>query len=493
MPKISRMNALIVCEALLTVTVTLGILAYFSHKAIHKEAMNNAEQMLEATVQDIDNILLSVEQTTGNVYYDMLQHLDNPSRMYTYSREIVASNQNIVGCAIAFKPGYYPGKNLFMAYVHRKEPGKIGNTELITSDTFTDHPYTQQAWFANHIETGRIAWIDPLKGDETEDEPLVCFSLPFSDSKNQRAGVIAVFVSINQLSKIILAAKPSANGYAVLLANNGSYIVHTDKEKLQSPVIFSQLESNADHREIEAAEDMLLGKSGMKEFTRDGKDWCVFFRPFERIDMEGRSSGKIGWSVGLVYPEEDVFGSHNTLLFMVIAIAIVGLLLFFMICSLVIRRQLKPLRLISSSARQMAAGNYDHMLHTIDRQDEIGLLHNRFAKMQRSLHRQVDKLEGDISQLQHTGDMIKAANEKAVETDAMKTSFLQYITSQMFSPTESIDNNVTKLCNQYHDLSKEEIKNHVDKIHEKSNTMLELLDQMAHFATTDHGKEASHD
>ena len=119
MPKISRMNALIVCEALLTVTVTLGILAYFSHKAIHKEAMNNAEQMLEATVQDIDNILLSVEQTTGNVYYDMLQHLDNPSRMYTYSREIVASNQNIVGCAIAFKPGYYPGKNLFMAYVHR--------------------------------------------------------------------------------------------------------------------------------------------------------------------------------------------------------------------------------------------------------------------------------------------------------------------------------------------------------------------------------------
>ena len=41
--------------------------------------------------------------------------------MYTYSRDLVLSNPYIDGCAICFKPGYYPGKDLFMAYVHHKK------------------------------------------------------------------------------------------------------------------------------------------------------------------------------------------------------------------------------------------------------------------------------------------------------------------------------------------------------------------------------------
>ena len=81
MLKNSRLHIQVVCEALLLLTVTLGILAYFSHKALHEEALRNAEQMLKGTVQDIDNILMSVEQSTGNVYFDLKEHLDDPDRM----------------------------------------------------------------------------------------------------------------------------------------------------------------------------------------------------------------------------------------------------------------------------------------------------------------------------------------------------------------------------------------------------------------------------
>lgn len=96
-----RLNVLIVGESLLLLAVMLGILAYFSHKALRQEAMRDAEQTLEGTLQDIDNILLSVEQSAGNVYYDLLEHLDSPDRMHVYSRKLVESNPNIMGCAIA--------------------------------------------------------------------------------------------------------------------------------------------------------------------------------------------------------------------------------------------------------------------------------------------------------------------------------------------------------------------------------------------------------
>ena len=70
MRKESKYNIRIVGEALLLLVVALGVLAYFSHKALRQEGVRNAAQTLEGTMQHIDNILLSVEQATGNVYYD---------------------------------------------------------------------------------------------------------------------------------------------------------------------------------------------------------------------------------------------------------------------------------------------------------------------------------------------------------------------------------------------------------------------------------------
>ena len=428
-----KLNIQIVCEALLLLAVTLGILAWFSHKALRQEALRNAEQTLEGTVQDIDNILLSVEQSTGNIYFDLIEHLDDPDRMYTYSRKLVESNVNILGCAIAFKPGYYPGKDLFMVYVYRKTSAKDGKSELVTTDHFTNRPYTDQLWYTKPMETGWIGWTDPLKGDETEDEPLVSFCLPFKDKTGERVGEIAVDVSISQLSKIILAAKPSANGYSVLLAHNGSYIVHPDKEKLTNPAIFSQSERNVDRSELEAAKAMLMGEAGMKEFRRGGQDWCVFYKPFKRVEWEGRRTGDVGWSVGTVYPESDIFDTHNILLWQVVAIAIIGLVLIFLLSSWVIRRQLKPLRQLIYSAQNVTNGNYHEPLPYTDRQDEIGLLQNRFEQMQHSLQLRVDNLKDETSQLHQNGDMLRVAYDNTVETDRIKTSFLHYMTNQMCS------------------------------------------------------------
>ena len=472
-------------------TVTLGILAYFSHKALHQEAQNSAEQMLEGTVQNIDNILMSVEQSTGNMYYEVVAHLDNPDRMHTYSRKLVESNPNIAGCAIVFTPGYYPGKDLFMAYIHRAS-GTDSKSELVTSETFTDRPYTEQAWYTEPMKGWR-GWIDPLKGADAEGEPLVTFCLPLRDRNGERVGVIAVDVSINLLSKIILAAKPSANGYSVLLAHNGSYIVHPDKEKLSNPQVFSHKNRNDDVSELEAAKAMLAGEEGMKEFRKDGSNWYVFFKPLERVGWRGWSKGAMNWSVGVVCPESDIFGKHNILLYQVVAIAIVGLLLFFMLCSWIIRRQLKPMKQLAESAQQIADGNYNELLPHSKRLDEIGRLQKQFEKMQASLREQVVKVEEETAELHQQGDMLRTAYDKTVGDDMTKTAFLHYMTMQMAEPAQRIDRSVTTLCNNIHNLSKEDIDSHVDTIEQNSLAVLDLTKHLAHFSELETGKEAAHD
>ena len=488
-----RLNIQVVCEALLLLAVTLGTLAYFSHKVLRQEAMRDAEQTLDGTVLNIDNILLGVEQSTGNIYYDLLEHLDDSDRMFTYSQELVKSNPNIVGCAIAFKPGYYPGKELFMAYVHRKSSSTDVNAILETSETFADRPYTEQVWYSEPMKTGDIGWLDPLKGIDAENEPLITFCLPFSDKSGQRVGVIAVDVSINNLSKIILAAKPSENGYTVLLANNGSYIVHPDKEKLSNPSIFSQSEEGVDISEIEAAKAMLAGESGMREFHRGSHDWYVFFKPFKRSEWVGRANGTIGWSVGAVYPKKDIFGAHNILLYLVLGIAIAGILLFFLLSNWIFRRQLKPLKQLLMSTQHIANGDYNIMLPYSDRHDEIGLLQNRFEQMQRSLQNRVDEQKAETVLLHQHGNMLRVAYNKTIESDGLKTSFLKYLTHQMVAPVESIDSSAIILCNNFHGLSNQEIELQIDNILRKTQTMVELLNHMTHFTESDNGKEADHE
>ena len=102
-----RLNLMVVCETVLLLLLSLSVLLYFSRQALKDEAFRDAEESLEGTVQHVDNILLSVEQTAYNIYEDLQYHLDEPDRMSIYCREAVENNPYVVGCAVAFVPNYY--------------------------------------------------------------------------------------------------------------------------------------------------------------------------------------------------------------------------------------------------------------------------------------------------------------------------------------------------------------------------------------------------
>ena len=296
----------------LLLVVTLGTIFYVAHKALRKEAMNDAEQTLESTAQSIDNILLAVEQSAGNIYFDMIAHLDTPERMRAYCQELVECNPDLVGCMIAFKPNYYPDRELMMVYVHRnRDLHAIGDAvKFISSDTFTKRPYTEQRWFERTMEQGQAGWMS-LKGDDTEEEPLIAYCLPIFDQKGTCVGVMMATIPTLALSELVLAAKPSENAYCTLM----------------------------DHY-------------GEKTFTRDDQEWHVFFKPFERQKMKERPESELGWSVAVVYPESDVNTMHYLLLMAVMAIALITMVFLVVLSRWAVEKQLakKPQQAIALMA-----------------------------------------------------------------------------------------------------------------------------------------------
>ncbi len=129
-----RISRMIVFSVATLLTTALVVMLLYSRQVLKTEARQNAEQTLEGTVRQIDNILLSVEQASGNIYWDMLMHLDEPERMWAYATALLESNPYITGCAIAFEPYYYEKYGqYFMRYVHRTrdcDKGLVPVTEI---------------------------------------------------------------------------------------------------------------------------------------------------------------------------------------------------------------------------------------------------------------------------------------------------------------------------------------------------------------------------
>ena len=474
---------------------------HFSRATLREEAMHDAEHTLESTSVHIDNILLSVELTSGNFYYDLMRHVHEADHMENLCRELVLSNRYIVGCAIAFKPYYFPARKNCMTYVRRKVEGGNWLDEnydtLEVLDSFLGQPYTEQIWYTQPMETNRAGWMEPIKDGKPIDA-LITFSLPIYDfrgksfeerEKLQPIGVMGVDVPLARLSDFILRAKPSANGYSVLLGNNGKFIVHPDANKLLNETVFTQTEHGADPSVLEAAQSMVAGESGFKPYIMNGEQWYVMFKPFIRSQAPGRTMEDLGWSVGVAYPDSDIFSEYNRLTLIMHAIVFIGLILIFVICRLFTHQQLWPLTLLTESAQRIADGHYDETVPDTKREDEIGQLQVHFQKMQQALSSHISQEEQLSAQLKERGEELRKAYAQAQEADRIKTSFLYYMTNQMVAPSDAIDKSVTTISNYFDDINEKEVCRQADIIHTHSDEILRVLNQMLQTAESESRKE----
>ena len=494
-PSSLKLNLTVVCETVLLLAVSLSVMMYFSLRAIKQEAIHDAEQTLEGTIQNIDNLLLSIEQTSDNVYHEMLEHINQPELMEDYCRQIVECNPYITGCAIVFKPYFYKNRELFMAYVHRQ------GEALLSSESFGPKPYTEQGWYTEPMQTGRACWTDPFKDENTEGESLITFCLPIyvpaptKENKDAKAcvGVLAVDLTVSLLSQEILSSKSSAQSYSVLLGSNGTFMIHPDSKKLSSHSVLALTEGGKNPAIKEAAEAMMAGETGHKPFELNGKDWYVFYQPFSRSDLSDQSIDQLNWSVGEVFSTDDMLGAYNELIYTVVAIAIISLIVFFVFCRIFIRAQLKPLRMLIDSANRIAQGNYNEPVPVTDREDEIGQLQFRFRKMQHSLNTHVKELEQLKASLQDSSKILQKTSGQTLKNDNVKSAFLHYISNQMIVPGDLIDKSVTKLCNDYHMMNEKEMEHEMGIIKKQSSTILQLLGQIIKTVQIEMGKEESHE
>lgn len=420
---------------------SLVVMLVYSRKKVKEETMARVTQTLDAAVQNIDNILLSVEQSTGNVYYSLPSRINNPEALELYRRKLIDSNPYVADCTIA-----------------------LGDTTV-----------TESKWTVKPVQEGK--------------EPLISFSVPLYNTAGQLAGYVSTDVSIGLLSRIVAQTKPSENSFCVLLDSVGNFIVHPDAEQLMQQSAIEISKANANAELGEAVQAMIAGQTDYRTFRLWGTDFYVYFKPFSRSSVRGRAIGHLGWSAGIIYPERDIFGDYNNLQYYVLVISIIGLLLTFLLSHAVIKSRLKPLLMLTSQAQHIAAGNFSEPIPDSKHIDEVGRLQDNFQLMQRSLATQIDELESLKNTLYQRCEGLRKAYDQAKKADRMKTSFLHNMTNQMMEPAVAIEQDVQQLCSQ----SDCDTAQLVSDVQKKGKAITELLKNLISMSDDEMRKEADHD
>jgi methyl-accepting chemotaxis protein len=425
-----RLSLTVIAALATLLLVALLIIFVFSRKAVKEEALMDASQTLEATMQRIDNILLKVEQSSGNVYWKMLPNIHKPEKLELYTRKLVEATPYITDCTIT---------------------------------------WDADSTAADSIFTG---WINP---EEENVNAITTFRLPVFDGR-RKVGVMDVDVSLALISKLVLEAKPSPNSFCTLLKNDGTVIVHPDSVALNKNIL--EFVKNGHPSMAEAAQAMLDGGTGYKYFDLDGEDYYVFYKPFERAEVMGRAMSKLGWSAGIIYPEDDIFGDYNRLLYTVLIIAVIGLVLLLLSCRFYIRHQLLPLRKLEKSAQHIAEGDYDEPIRYSRRRDEVGRLQNHFREMQQSLATRMGEMKQLSETLKERGEELQATYEQAQAAERMKTNFLYNMSDQMMEPVDGIRKRVLTISDPSKQLTEEETDLLVDGIQQRGDKVTALLNQL---------------
>jgi phosphoserine phosphatase RsbU/P len=364
-----------------TMAVFLSAFAYFylsSKDSMMKSAEENARNLTHSTAYKIEMVLGGVEKVALN-YASLLSARNfEAGDVAQLAERMVSTNPEIYGAAIAFEPGSLAaGAYYFLPYCYRKADGHLINV-MLGDESY--HYFTMD-WYQIPRELNRSAWTEPYYDEGGGNMIMASYSVPFykdKDGEKRFQGVVTTDIALHELQEIVSAIRLYRSGYAFLISRNGVFITHPDSRLVMTNSVFSIAEEKKSSLLRRIGKDMISGGEGLVALESG------LLLP-TKCRLYYASLSSIGWSLGIVIPEHELFEGVYRQGRMVILIGLGGVFLITVFVLLIARRITRPLKELSVTAAGIARGNLDTRLPDIQRGDEIGTLARSFEEMRLAL------------------------------------------------------------------------------------------------------------
>jgi sigma-B regulation protein RsbU (phosphoserine phosphatase) len=332
-------GAALVIVAVLTLEGTAILQYAFSKKGLKEEASLRAESQLEATRNQILDVIDQAETAVRNNIWLARWCLEVPDSLHRVAERIVEDNPVIVGSTVALIPGYSRKLPLYAPYALREGDGVV-----IKSLAVEDYDYPSQEWFTKPVETGQGYWSEPYIDEGGGEILMTTYSVPIRDKKGNIAAVLTADLSLDWLTELVGNVKVYPNAFSIMLSRTGQFMVCPAETLVMHRTInefVGGLEGN--NRDIDSlAKAMMSGKEGNMPIRYKGATSYIYFSPVERT----------GWSMSIVIPDTEIYGGVRRIGLWVKILQILGILLIILIIYSVFKSSLKY-RAMNASREKM--------------------------------------------------------------------------------------------------------------------------------------------
>jgi len=388
-----------------TTAVFLSAFLYFYMSAkdvVKRYVVRAAQHLTHATAYQIESMLRGVEKVPTN--YAALLSAGNyeAEDIATLPERMVSANPEIYGAAVAFEPGAMTaGNHYFAPYCYRKADGCLANVML----GHESYHYFTMDWYQIPKELNRAAWTEPYYDEGGGNMIMASYSVPFykeRQGEKRFQGVVGTDIALFGLQEIVSSIRLYKSGYAFLISRNGVFITHPDSSLIMTNSIFSIADEENSSLLRSIGKDMIRGGEQMVALQSGlllTSKCLLYYAPLSSI----------GWSLGIVVSEDELYESVHQLGRAVILIGLSGVFLMTIIVMVIARHITKPLKDLSATTVEIARGNLNAALPDIHRDDEIGILARSFEEMRLALKEYIKNLTATTAAKERIESELKIA------------------------------------------------------------------------------------
>ena len=381
----------IMLRMLIIMILPVFLLFWLTYGVVTIGALGIGDRVLKGEKEGVRRIASDLYMAANNTRPFIEEDLDKPDRMYDLMNRMLKLNPYMRSCGIYFIESYFPQKGrLFAPYASRRD------SVIMESQDACDqgNDYVKAEWFKEAVSSKEGYWAKAFLDNDSAQSPLVSYLLPIRDRQHRTVAVLGVDLSLSWLSKKIQPVtmihrqdkewNPEFQIYYYMTDSAGTVLIHPDAKRLVKENIKSYMTKASGNK----LGSLTINDSKQDEIKLDGEDVFINTQSVKHTD----------WYISIVIPRFFIHTAGFIVAGIAITFILIGLLVVYFFGRKSIKKAVRPLNQLATTADEVAKGNFKTELPELKSHDEIHLLRDSFEEMQLSLTKYIEQLQTTTAQ-----------------------------------------------------------------------------------------------